>query len=282
MRKISILGLFAGCVLAMTGILLLAQVPDEQHRVVRNGAATLQVTVQGRGTPVVFIPSLGRGVQDFKDLSRRLAKSGYQAILPEPRGIGSSEGPLSGITLHDLDSDVAAIIRDSGGGPTIVVGHAFGNRVARVVATDYPRLVKQLVLLASGGDVPMSEKVAKAFGRVFDPTLPKDERLDAIQLAFFASGHDPKVWEDGWYFDVAKAQVAANVATPVKEWWAGGSAPILVLQATEDVIAVPENSEKMAKEFPDRVRVIQIPGAGHAMLPEQPDLIASAILGNIH
>jgi pimeloyl-ACP methyl ester carboxylesterase len=61
----------------------------------------------------------------------------------------------------------------------------------------------------------------------------------------------------------------------------GGSAPILVLQGTEDVVAVPENSDNLAKEFPNRVRVIQISKAGHAMLPEQPDLIAAPILDKI-
>ena len=81
--------------------------------------------------------------------------------------------------------------------------------------------------------------------------------------------------------DTARAQQAANAATPVKEWWVGSSAPILVLQGTEDVVAVPENSERLAKEFPDRVRLIQIPNSGHAMLPEQPDLIASTMVTNL-
>jgi pimeloyl-ACP methyl ester carboxylesterase len=78
-----------------------------------------------------------------------------------------------------------------------------------------------------------------------------------------------------------KAQQAVTRATPVKEWWAGGSAPILDLQGTEGVVAVPENSDTLAKGFQNRVRVIQISEAGHAMLPEQPDLIAAAILNNI-
>ncbi len=112
---------------------------QSQQRVVKNGATTLQVTVRGQGIPVVFIPSYGRGVQDFDDLSRRIAESGYQAILPEPRGIGSSTGPLDGITVHDLASDIAAVIQAIGDGPAVVVGHAYGNSVARMVATDYPR-----------------------------------------------------------------------------------------------------------------------------------------------
>jgi pimeloyl-ACP methyl ester carboxylesterase len=258
-----------------------AQVEQERKQIVKNGKASIQVTVRGRGASIVFIPSYGRGVHDFDELSKRLARSGYQAILPEPRGIGSSTGPLDGITLHDLAADVAAVIQAFGGRPVIVVGHAFGNRVARVVATDHPRLVNHLVLLACGGAVPMSAKTREAFERVFDPTLSKEERIGAIRSTFFASGHDPMVWEGGWYFTVAKAQMAANAATRVEEWWAGGSAPILVLQATEDIIAVPENSERLAKEFPDRVRIIQIPKSGHAMLPEQPDLIASTMISNL-
>ena len=129
--------------------------------------------------------------------------------------------------------------------------------------------------------MPMSEKNRDVFLRVFDPSLPKKERVAAIGSVFFANGHDPKVWEGGCYFDTARAQQGANAATPVKEWQVGGSAPILVLQGTEDVVAVPENSERLAKEFPDRVRLIQIQNSGHAMLPEQPDLIASTMVTNL-
>ena len=258
-----------------------AQADQERQQIVRSQKASLQVTVRGRGVPIIFIPSLGRSVDDFDDLSKRLARSGYQTLLPEPRGIGSSSGPLDGITLHDLAADVAAVIQAFGGGPAIVVGHAFGNRIARVVATDHPHLVKQVFLLAAGGLVPMSAQTQEAFNRVFDPTLPRGIRLEAIRSAFFAGESDPSVWADGWHIPVAKAQQAATRATPLMEYWAGGAVPILVLQATEDVIAVPENSERLAREFPDRVRVIPIPKAGHAMLPEQPDLIASVILSNL-
>lgn len=258
-----------------------AQRIQEREQFITNGKASIQVTVRGRDASIVCIPSFGRSVHDFDDLSQRLAKAGYQIILPEPRGIGSSASSLEGITVHDLASDIAAVIRAFGGGPVVVIGHAFGNQLARVVATDHPELVKQVILLAAGGLVPASEKTRETFNRVFDAKLPDNERLLAIGAAFFAPGHDPKVWLDGWHFDVAKAQQAARAAIPVSEWWAGGSAPILVLQGTEDVIAVPENSARLAKEFPERVRVIPIPGAGHAMLPEQPDLIAAAILNNI-
>jgi len=221
---------------------------------------------------------LGRAVEDFDAVSRRLMQAGYRTILPEPRGIGGSTGPLSGITLHDLATDVAAVIRATSRGPAIIVGHAFGNRVARMVATDHPTLVKQVVLLAVGGTAPMSPETEESFSRVFNSTLSKADRIAAIQRTFFATGNNAAVWEQGWYFNTAGAQNAANRATPVGEWWGAGSAPVLVLQGTEDVVAVPENSRRLAAEYPKRVTIVEIPKAGHAMLPEQPERIVAAIV----
>jgi pimeloyl-ACP methyl ester carboxylesterase len=249
-----------------------------REEMVRAGEVTIHVTVRGEGETVVLLPSGSRGVEDFDDLSKRLVQAGYRAVLPQPRGIGRSAGPLDGLTLRDLGADVAAVIKAVGGVPVTVVGHAFGNRVARVVAADHPALVKQVILVAAGGMVPISPETQEAMRRASETSLPREERLAAIRRAFFATGNDPAAWEGGWHVSVRPAQQAANRATPVQEWWAAGSAPILVLQGTEDAVAPPENAKMLAKEYGDRVTVVDIPGAGHAMLPAQPERIASAIL----
>jgi pimeloyl-ACP methyl ester carboxylesterase len=46
----------------------------------------------------------------------------------------------------------------------------------------------------------------------------------------------------------------------------------------QDVLAPAENAEKLRKEGGDRVRVAYVGRAGHALLPEQPDAVASNIL----
>jgi pimeloyl-ACP methyl ester carboxylesterase len=248
------------------------------HQFVKAGPATLHVTIRGRGDPIIFIPSRGRGVEDFDDLSKHLVEAGYRAILPDPRGIGGSTGPMAHITYHDLASDVAATIESVVAGPTTIIGHAFGNRIARTLASDHPGLVKQLILLSAGGMVPRSPEIERITTRFWESDLAPQDRLIAIRQAFFAGGNDATTWEEGWNFWTARAQRAADARTPLKEWWAGGSAPIPVLQGTEDVIAVPENAKKFAAEFPERVTVVEIARAGHAMLPERPDRIAAAIV----
>lgn len=272
----------AGCVVMATVLAqpdeLMAQSASQRRQTVQAGPAKLQVTIKGRGDPIVFVPSRGRGVEDFEDLSARLVQAGYQAILPEPRGIGGSTGPLEGITYHDLASDVAAVIQSVTRGPVTVIGHAFGTRVARTLAADHPGLVKRLILLAVAGAVPRSAATEATTTRFWDTPLSRGDRLAAIRQVFFAAGNDPHVWADGWHFDVARAQRASDARTPLKDWWTGGLAPMLVLQGTDDVIVLPENAKRLAAEFPDRVTLVEIAHAGHAMLPEQPDAVAKAIL----
>jgi pimeloyl-ACP methyl ester carboxylesterase len=50
-----------------------------------------------------------------------------------------------------LAADVAGVLETMDCGPAHLVGHAFGNRVARCLAVDRPSLVRSVTLLAAGG-----------------------------------------------------------------------------------------------------------------------------------
>jgi pimeloyl-ACP methyl ester carboxylesterase len=147
-----------------------------------------------------------------------------------------------------------------------------------MVATDYPELTSRVIILAAGGKVPETSQTLRDENLVFDASVPEAVRLAAMQRVFFARGNESKSWQRGWHLDIAAAQLAIMARQPLQDWWAGGSAPILVLQATEDIQAVPENSRLFAREFPSRVTLVEIDHAGHAMLPEQPKRISMAIL----
>jgi len=247
---------------------------------VTRGDVRLKVRVVGRWgeRDVVMLPSLGRGGHDFDDLAARVVGQGYRVILPEPRGIGGSEGKLDGQTLHDFAGDVAAVIEDLSEAPVVLAGHAYGNRVARTLAADHPRLVERLVLIAAGGIVPIRAEILEAMRGSMTPGLPREERLSHLSRAFFAPGNDPAVWLDGWWPEVAVSQSVAVRATKTEDWWEAGGKPITVLQASDDAIAPRENAEDLKRRLGDRVKIVDIAGAGHAMLPEQPDQIAVAVL----
>ncbi|MYB10927.1 MAG: alpha/beta hydrolase [Acidimicrobiia bacterium] len=239
----------------------------------------IEVHVSGEGPLVVMLPSLGRGAADFDRLAADVAAAGYRVACPEPRGIRSSVVPDREETLSTLAGDVAAVISELGDAPAVIVGHAYGNRIARMTATNHPELVESLVLLACGGLFPVTEEMGVAMRTIFDPRNPPEDRLDAVARAFFAPGNDASVWADGWYANLARAQEQATVSTPVGDWWAGGTAPMLAVQPADDQLAVPANADALVEAVGDRAQVVVIPNAGHALLPEQPDAVAETVIG---
>jgi len=254
-------------------------------RIVRKGDVQIEVLSQGQGPVVVMLPSLGRSVRDYDDVARRLAAAGLRVVRPEPRGIGRSKGPMDNLSVHDFASDVAAVVESEGKGPVVVVGHAWGNFPARQLAADRPDLVKGVVLVAaSAGKVPpgstekpINAEMRKAIDGPSDMSLPEEQRLAYLRLAFFASGNDPRVWLDGWHSQTHEAESHARNTTPVDDYFAAGKAPILDLQGEEDTVAPRRFANVLKSMLGDRVTVVVIPHAGHAMAPEQPQAMADAI-----
>lgn len=244
----------------------------------------VEVLLRGRGPLVVLLPSLGRGASDFDDLAARIAAAGHRTAAVNPRGIGNSKGPEPH-SLGDYARDVFETIKALQPPrarepikPVVLIGHAYGNRLARAVAAKYPEAVSRLVLLASGGQIAMAPAINKALNDVFDPALSPEAHIAAVRTAFFAPGNDPEVWRDGWYGAVARQQQTAVRNSPPDTWVAGGNKPIHIIQAAQDAVAPPANAEALRAAHPDRVEVAVLENAGHAMLPEQPDRLARLVL----
>jgi len=224
-----------------------------------------------------MLASLGRPGSDFDEVAIDLAGTGYRVTLPDPRGIGGSTGPMADLTLHDLAEDVAVVVESLGTAPVTMLGHAFGNRLARTTAADFSALVSRVVLFACGGLIEMPHEARAALINCFNGDLAPDEHLKNVAYGFFAEGNDASVWRDGWHAPVMVMQSTAVRLTPVEDWWEAGGQPMLVVQALEDRIALPANAHDLKQRMPDRVTLVELPNADHAMLPEQPTRIVEII-----
>jgi pimeloyl-ACP methyl ester carboxylesterase len=63
----------------------------------------------------------------------------------------------------------------------------------------------------------------------------------------------------------------------VDAYFAAGRAPILDLQAEDDAVSPRRFSNVFKSMLGDRVTVVVIPHAGHALAPEQPEAMSRAI-----
>jgi pimeloyl-ACP methyl ester carboxylesterase len=247
--------------------------------IVERGAVRIEVLAQGAGHNVVLLPSLGRGAADFDVMAAHIAGAGYRVLRPQPRGIGASSSSTPYADLHDCAADIAVVIEQDGGGAALVAGHAFGNRVARMLATDRPELVRGVSLIAANvGHAPSTPPIREAIRNSANNALPDAERLKALRFAFFAPGNDPTPWLKGWHPEVLAAQRIAGDKTSRQADYAGGNAPILYLQPGHDPLAHVEDAHEFKRALGDRVTVIVIDNASHAAIAEQPQAISAALI----
>jgi 3-oxoacyl-[acyl-carrier protein] reductase len=247
-------------------------------REIEAGPARLRIRISGAGPLLVLLPGLGRPAEDLDPFAERLVAAGYRVVQPDPRGRGGSHGPMEGLTLHDLARDVATVIEAVGGGKAVIIGHAFGNRIARAVATDRPDLVDIVVLLGCSGLVQPTDEIAEAIRLAQAVDTPRDIRERAVRTAWFGPGHDVSVWMEGWSQPVMRAYLAAAAATDTATWWTAGSAMVLIVQGANDVSAPPENGHLLKAQIGARATLVDLAGIGHAVPIEDPDAVAGVVL----
>jgi pimeloyl-ACP methyl ester carboxylesterase len=266
-------------ILSLAAAMLLAGGALAQERtrsLVKYDDVEIDVIAEGRGPLIVLLPSRGRDSEDYDEVAAGLAKAGFRVLRPQPRGMHASKGPLKDITLHDLARDVATVIERENAGPAVIVGHAYGNWVARMTAVDHPELVRGVVLAAAAAK-KFPPRLSVLVSKSADMAVPEAERLAAMQEIFFASGSDSKIWLKGWWTEASEGQRVAAANVKQSDWWAGGNVPLFDLQAAVDPFKPKGTENELKDEFPDRVTIAVIPNASHALLPEQPAAVVEAI-----
>jgi pimeloyl-ACP methyl ester carboxylesterase len=262
-----------------------AQQPTAEG-VVKLADSEIEFFSQGQGEAVALLPGGSLSVAYLEGLAQELAQAGYRIVRINPRGAGNSTGSEANITLHTFAADVAGVIHDLKLGRVHVAGHAFGNRVARMVAADQPQLVHSFILLAAGGMVEPKEPVQRALKTIFDPAASEEQISVAMKYMVGDPGNATEDPAEAWQAlkpslspKAAGIQGIAMKVTPVDTWWAPpGQQKYLIVQGTDDQAAPPENGQLLKQQLGERATIVSILGAGHLMAITQPKKVASAMV----
>jgi pimeloyl-ACP methyl ester carboxylesterase len=238
----------------------------------KKSGVEIRTYIDGEGPAFVILPSYGRDSgEDFDAITARVVEAGWKVLRPQPQGVAGSKGPMADLTMHDLANDGALSLRSLGDSRLVLLGHAFGNLLARMVAADYPDLVKAVILAAAQASA-VPEDIRKTPFIAGDTSAPGADRLAALRKAFFAPNHDVSGWLDGWYPATLNMQRALN-AVPFSNYWARGSVPLLEVIPACD----PFKWQELRNQFPERVTTVVIEDASHALFPEQPDIVVDTV-----
>ena len=121
----------------------------------------------GEGSPVLLL----HGWMASADLNwcgayGALAAAGYRVLAIDHRGHGRGLRQFVPFRLADCAGDAAAVLRQLGAEPALIVGYSMGGAVAQLVARDHPDVVEGVVLsgTAQHWQDPQSRNACRAMG----------------------------------------------------------------------------------------------------------------------
>jgi len=216
--------------------------------------------------------------------SRYFAHHGWNALALDLPGHGKSDG----VALASVSSiaDWIISVLDALDVPrAILIGHSLGSLAVLDCAARHPARVGKIALLGPAVPMPVSDVLLAA---------AKDNDHTAYELI------------NGWSYSAAK-QLGANRQPGV---WMTGNAmrlmertqpgvlhrdllachlyadgltcasrvacPTLLLLGQRDIMAPPKSAQALAQTLAD-VRTVTIPGCGHSMMSEEPDIVLDSL-----
>jgi 2-succinyl-6-hydroxy-2,4-cyclohexadiene-1-carboxylate synthase len=209
----------------------------------------------------------------------------YRAIAPDIRGHASA-ATAEPVTLTAVIDDIAAIPEPS----FALAGYSQGGRIALHVALALPQRVRRLLLI--GASPGLADEAERAARRLADERLA--DRIGAMSIEHFASE-----WAQSPILSDVSAEVAyaahvdrlrstpAGLAAALRGLGTGAlpslweqlprlRMPVTLIAGERDT-KFTALAEEMARLIPDAAVTI-VPGAGHAVHLERPDVIVSALL----
>lgn len=242
----------------------------------------LAVIESGAGVPALLVHAWGETHRTFDRVAPRLSTQ-LRLLAPDQRGVGDSDKPAEGYTLHQAAEDLVELLDAIDVPSTFVIGTSSGGYVAQQIAVDHPSRVQGLVLvgaprtLAGVGDPfgaalnalhdPVStEDVKPIHGAIaFRQPVPADFLANQERAALTIPTH---VWRQTYsgLLTATPPLDAGQIIVP----------SLLIWGAADDMLPRSAIDQLNAEIREARLRVYE--RTGHMVLWEQPERVAEDIL----
>lgn len=262
------------------------------------GGLRHHVVERGAGPTVLLLHGYLDHARVFDRLAARL--EGFRLLAPDLRGHGDTSAVGAGGHYYfpDYIADVHALITALADPPVAVVGHSMGGGVACYLAGAFPELVSHLVLIEGIGppgsrfaDAPLQlrgfvEDLARAAARprkrfpsleaAADRVRQRNPRIGPEDaLALVRAGTRPDGDGVVWKFDPLH-QTRSAIQFQEEQllpFLARITAPVLVIEGEHGYLLDDATRARRLAALA-HVETVRIPGAGHHVQLDAPDLLA--------
>ena len=235
---------------------------------------------------VLLLHGLGADCSSWALQIPDLTRAGFRILAPDARGFGRSSYPGPPHTIQKMAEDMLLLLGEFTAESAHVVGISMGGTLALQLALDQPQKVNKLILVDTFASL-RPEKISVwayfAFRLLLVHTLGLPAQARAVTQRIFPRPEQEELRRI-LYNQILQANPRAYRATMrslalfnVKSRLGEIQAPTLVVTAENDTTVPPANQAVLARGIPNAQQVI-IPGAGHAVTAEQPQLFNHALL----
>lgn len=248
----------------------------------------LHYELAGHGEPVALLNGILMSTLSWAPVATLVARH-HRVLLHDFRGQLGSGKPEQPWPFSRHAEDLAALLDHLHLGPCHLVGTSYGGEVAVLLAAQAPQRVRSLTVVASAAhlDPTLALKVqAWASAAQTGPALLAravaadsycDRFLTAnpglVELTARRLEALPPAFLDGFGH-----LVAAFMDLDLRPHLPRIACPTLVVAAEEDRLKPVSASRTVAAAIPG-ARLVTVAGAGHAVVVEQPQLVAALALG---
>jgi pimeloyl-ACP methyl ester carboxylesterase len=234
---------------------------------------------------LLFLHGVGGGHAAWDRQIPYFTARGHRALAWDQPGYGGA--PL--VEPYDLDQVAAALKRQIGNEPVVLVGHSMGGFVAQEAYARFPALIRGLSLCftsasfgGSGSDFArqfVAARVApleqgKTMAEIAARLMPsmRGSRSDPAGLALaerIMASIPPETYRKAVHLLTTFDRRAELAAIRV---------PTLLIAGSDDQVAPAAVMERMAQRVPDAEYVL-LEGCGHLGPMDQPDLFNETLAG---
>ncbi|WP_213993706.1 alpha/beta hydrolase [Sodalis sp. dw_96] len=243
----------------------------------------LNLVERGNGSPaIIFLHYWGGSSRTWRKVIAALPDS-YHTIAPDLRGWGESAAPAdNGFALIDFVNDILAMITALDVRKYVLVGHSMGGKIAQLLASQRPRGLAGLVLIAPAPPVPMllTQEALLAMENAYaspeSVNMAIDHMLSAKPLS---SGQRQQIVEDS-----LRGAPGAKIAWPryasqedISAEAAGIVSPTVIIAGELDWVETAAVLKTALLPLIPHALLHVLPGTGHLSPLESPAEIAGII-----
>jgi pimeloyl-ACP methyl ester carboxylesterase len=267
---------------------------DEAMRYPSHDEGSIFTISRGKGPVLLFSHGVTLSNRVWVKQFEHLPEQGFRCVAFDHRGHGDSECGTTGHSILNLAEDVRTALERMNLRDVVLVGHSMGGIAMLSFAARYPELaaerVRGLVLMSTLAKTYLSGSnwLRRLFERLTGGGPSAGELMSQRNLGFFLArigfGRDPQASHVELVREMiaacekedSQAAIGALVGLDMTADLPGIALPTLVLSGSNDVIAPPAESRRIAELIPG-ARLEVFDGAGHMLMLERTDDVHALI-----